>query len=362
MKIAFIGYLHGAGGAERQIIMLANAMAEKGHDVHLIILVENKSQYKKSKNLKIYDLSEIELKKGNKIINRFLALKKVLRIIKPDISVHYWFQSVYFCAMMAKSITGRVIYSERGDPGDSEYRGLLGLVRRISLKKVDGFVFQSKGAQEYFNNTVINKSIVISNSVHKDIRKYKSPCLYREKKIVNIGRLDSQKNQKLLINSFAAVLEKYPDYILEIYGEGKLKEDLEKQIENLNLQNKVFLKGVVKGILNSIYNASLFILSSDFEGMPNALMEAMALGIPSISTDCRPGGAREIINNGEDGFIVPIQDEKLLKEKILWCLSHKKEIEEMANKAFVNMKRFEAERIFNQWERFFREQLKNVKD
>lgn len=120
MRIAFIGYLHGAGGAERQIIMLANAMAEKGHDAHLVILVDNKSQYNKSKNLKIYDLSEIELKKGNKIINRFLALKKVLGIIKPDISVHYWFQSVYFCAMMAKSITGKIIYSERGDPGDSE--------------------------------------------------------------------------------------------------------------------------------------------------------------------------------------------------------------------------------------------------
>ena len=87
--------------------------------------------------------------------------------------------------------------------------------------------------------------------------------------------------------------------------------------------------------------------------MPNALMEAMALGIPSISTDCRPGGAREIINNGEDGFIVPTKDEKLLKERILWCLSHKKETEEMANKAFINMKRFEAEKIFNQWERFF---------
>ena len=353
MKIVCIGYLHGTGGAERQIIMLANAMVEKGHEVHLIILADNKSQYEKFKKIKIHDLSKSELKKGNKIINRFLALKKKLKEIKPDISIHYWFQSVYFCAMMAKSITGKVIYSERGDPGDSEYKGLLALIRKISLKKVDGFVFQSKGAQKYFNNTVINKSIVIPNSVHKDIEKYKSPCIYREKKIINIGRLNPQKNQKLLINSFAAVLENYQDYILEIYGDGNLKNDLEKQIENLNLQNKIFLKGTVKNILDCIYNASLFILSSDFEGMPNALMEAMAIGVPCISTDCRPGGAREIINNGKDGFIVPIQDEKFLKEKILWCLSHKKETEEMANKAFVNMKRFKAEKLFTQWERFF---------
>ena len=82
-------------------------------------------------------------------------------------------------------------------------------------------------------------------------------------------------------------------------------------------------------------------------------MEAMAIGIPCISTDCRPGGAREIINHGEDGFIVPIQDKEILKEKIIWCLSHRKETEEIASKAFINMKRFKAEKIFNQWERFF---------
>ena len=95
MKIACIGYLHGAGGAERQIIMLANAMAERGHEVHLLILAANKSQYDVSKDVRIHDLTGAEEYAGNKIVNRYKALKRALAEIKPDVSVSYWLQSAY---------------------------------------------------------------------------------------------------------------------------------------------------------------------------------------------------------------------------------------------------------------------------
>ena len=230
MKIVCVGYLHGAGGAERQIIMLANAMAERNNDVHLIALAAFESKYKIDSNIKIHDLSYIEDKKGNKILNRYKALKAELELINPDISVHYWMQSAYFCAMMSKSVIGNVIYSERGDPGDKEYKGILGLIRKLAFTRIDGFVFQSCGARDYFEDKIKEKSIVIQNSVFLPENKYIEPCKSREKKIVNVGRLHPQKNQKVLIDAFAEVCDKYDDYILEIYGDGPLKKDLQDYI------------------------------------------------------------------------------------------------------------------------------------
>lgn len=150
MKIVCVGYLQGAGGAERQIIMLANALAERHHDVHLVVLAENKSKYSIAENVIVHDLTNAEDSNKKRIVDRFRALKSELSKIRPDVSIHYWLQSAYMCAMMKKSITGRIIYSERGDPGDAEYKGILGVVRYLAFRKVDGFVFQSEGARDFF--------------------------------------------------------------------------------------------------------------------------------------------------------------------------------------------------------------------
>ena len=352
MKVACVGYLHGAGGAERQIIMLANELSGRGHEVSLIILVENKSKYNISKNVKIYDLTDIEIKGRNKILKRFQALKCILGEIKPDISIHFWLQSAYFCAMMAKSVSGQVIYSERGDPGDKEYKGILGMVRFITFMRIDGLVFQSKEAQKYFKKSIINKSVVIHNSVFIPENKYLLPCKKREKKIVNVGRLHPQKNQEMLIRSFKKIADDFPEYILEIYGDGELKSDLLALIEDLDLQKRVFLKGTTTNILDYIYTASLFILSSDYEGMPNALMEAMAIGVPCISTDCRPGGARALIKHGINGWITPIGDVDSLALLMDNVLQKKENTDLVIENAMKIRKTHSKKAVFDKWEQY----------
>ena len=357
MKIVCVGYLHGAGGAERQIIMLSNEMSERGHEVCLIVLVANKSKYIISEKVKVYDLTDIENKKGNKILNRFQALKKVLREIKPDLSLHFWLQSAYLCVMMSKTITGKIIYAERGDPGDKEYSGLLGIIRDITFKRVDGIVFQSEGAQKYFKQRIKNKSIIIPNSVDIPDGKYVFPCKIREKKIVNVGRLHPQKNQELLIKAFYEISNDFPEYILEIYGDGELKTYLQGLILNLKLQKQVFLKGTTKDILDRVYTASLFVLSSDYEGMPNALMEAMAIGVQCISTDCRPGGARELIKNGVNGWLTPIGDVDSLALAMRTALLQVKDMDTIGKNAMQIKKTHSKKNIFDEWEQYCKDCL-----
>lgn len=350
MKIVFLSYLHGFGGAEKQNVMLANAMAERGHDVTLISISADNNCYPLDNNVKYEYLPD---KKTNalRIVTRYSDIKNRLKEIKPDITISFWFQSAYMTALMKKSITGKVIYSERGDPGDKEYSGLLDVIRRMTLPRIDGFVFQSAGAQSYFDAKVQSRSTIISNPVFVNAEDY--PAVQtRRKAIVTVGRLHPQKNQKLLINAFSKIADKIPDYTLEIYGDGELKEDLQMQIDDLGLSNRAFLMGTSKEIHKLIYDASLFVLSSDYEGLPNTLIEAMALGIPSISTDCKPGGAREIIDNGVNGEIVRCNDETSLSMSMLNLLDNEAKKTEYCNNAKMSSKNFLPDTIYNNWEEY----------
>lgn len=346
-----MGYLHGSGGAERQVVMLSNALAERGHEVNLIILAENKSKYSISKDVIIHDLSAKEGTSKLSILYRFFLYRQILLSLNPDVSIHYNLQSAYFTAAICSKKRGKIIYSERGDPYDSEYSGLLRLIRSWAVKRIDGFVFQSNGAKEFFSSKVQSRSIVIHNSVSVPPNRYPI-CEHRDKFIVSIGRLNPQKNQMLLIRAFAKIANSVSDYNLVIFGEGELYHQLIDLIGEFKLQNRVSINAPVENIYEKIRTASLFVLSSDFEGMPNALMEAMALGVPSLSTDCSPGGARDLIQNGVNGVIVPVKDADALAAKMLYMIEHKDESEVMAHNAMKILETHTPESVFNQWNQY----------
>lgn len=352
MKIACIGYLHGRGGAERQIVMLASALAQRGHQVHLIVLAENKADYAICEQVQVWDLSCLEEGPGHRIVKRYQGLRQVLAKIQPDISIHYWLQSAYLAALMPKSVCGKLIYSERGDPGDREYAGLLGLVRKLAFRRCAGFVFQSEGARDYFGTNVARRSAVIHNPVAVPQDAYLAPCKTRQKRIVTAGRLQAQKNHALLIDAIAAIAGDFPDYTLEIYGDGTLKDGLQQQVRELGLTDRVHLMGSCPDIFDKLYPASLFVLSSDYEGMPNALMEAMALGLPCISTDCPPGGPRTLIQNGHNGLLVPVGDEKALAGAMADILKDPQKAEAMGAAARQLRQTHNPKRIFDRWEAY----------
>lgn len=351
MKIMTVGYLHGSGGAERQIILLSNLLAELGHDVTLCVLNENKSPYTISENVHVTDLSDEEGVGRLRIWRRYKAFKKAVESIRPDVTVNYNLQSAYFCLGIPKKTRGKVVYSERGDPFDKEYSGLLGIIRDVTVARMDGLIFQSEGARDFFPDRVRRKSVVIHNSVNVQQNDYPIPEV-RDKRIVNVGRLHPQKNQRLLINAFAEIAKDYSDYSLDIYGDGLLHDELQQQIDDLGLHSRVRLNASRKDILDCICQASLFVLTSDYEGMPNALMEAMALGLPCISTDCRPGGARTLIQSGDNGLIVPCNDVNSLAKAMSHVLSNMEQAESMARKARLICKSHSDEMVFGKWNEF----------
>lgn len=359
MKICCIGYLHGSGGAERQICMLANNLAERGHEVCLIVMSNYNKRYEINKNVRVIDCASNDPNNKFSIIYRYKALKKIYINEKPDITIHYWLQSAYLTAFMKKSLRGKIIYSERGDPGDKEYDGFLGIIRNLAFKKVDGFVFQTEGAQNFFDSRIKERSIVIHNSVEiPNCDEFLVPCVDRNKIIVNVGRLSEQKNQRLLIKAFARISPEIPDYKLEIYGDGPLKDELIELINSNGLRDKVFLMGTTKGIHEIMHKASLFVLSSDYEGMPNALLEAMSLGTPSISTDCRPGGARSLIQDGYNGWITPVGDEKSLSDTMKYVLTHRSEAEKASQCAMRIRDTHTDISVYNKWDTYINEIIK----
>lgn len=353
MKIACIAYLHGFGGAERQIIMLANNLAEKGHDVSLITLAANKTAYKISPRINFVDLSLAE-RNHFKIAGRYFDLKKTLSNIRPDLCVNFWFQSAYLCTFMPKSICGKVVYAERSDPGDRQYARVLGFVRWLVFKKIDGFVFQSEGARDYFGESIRNRSVVIPNAHSIPDGSFTEICEKREKKIISVGRLHPQKNHALLIEAFALIAGKIPDYDLEIYGDGELHDELISLIQKLNVENRVRIFPACSNIFEKIHAASLFVLSSDYEGMPNSLMEAMALGVPCVSTDCKPGGARALIENDKNGWIVPCKDKIALAEKMCFVIKDCSAIHAVAKKASALRINHSSDKIYEKWNVFFK--------
>lgn len=349
MKIACVAYLHGFGGAERQLITLANQMVSRGHEVHMILLTDNKIYYKIDSQIKIHSLLNVE--RGNailKILRRRKALIAKLKELHCDIVVNFNFQSAYFLAFENKKKIGKIVYCERGDPGDKEYKGFMGLIRYFVLPHIDGYVFQSEGARDFFNcRHVLNNCSVIPNACFK---KYEPFNGVRRKVIVTVGRLSHQKNQTLLIKAFAKCAKRIPDYNLEIIGEGELKNELQDLINNLDLRDRIFLKGTFKNVSDLIRDASLFVLSSDYEGIPNALIEAMSLGLPCISTDCKPGGARTLISNGVNGIITPWRDEKELSHAILFMILNPFEADRIGGKAMSISERLSPQNIYNIWE------------
>lgn len=352
MRIACVAYLHGFGGAERQIIELSNQMAVRGHEVHLIILAEDKICYNLNSEVKIHSLVESETGRGLlRIYRRRKALLALLKGLHCDITVNFNLQSAYLLAFENKKKIGKIIYSERGDPGDKEYTGLLGLVRSFTLSHIDGFVFQSEGARDYFKNShVLNNCIVIPNACF--LKPQKPFAGTRRKIIANVGRLSEQKNQALLICAFSMISGVFPDYNLEIYGEGELKNSLNELVKEMNLTQRVFFKGACKDVLDRIKDVSLFVLSSDYEGIPNALIEAMAIGLPCISTDCKPGGARTLIKNGYNGIITSRGNADELSEAMRRLLIDVSYAAKIGDNARAVAEVLSPVSIYNEWENF----------
>jgi glycosyltransferase involved in cell wall biosynthesis len=178
------------------------------------------------------------------------------------------------------------------------------------------------------------------------------PAALTAKTVITVGRYDPQKNQKALINAFALVAELHPDWSLELWGTGPLEEALADQIMTLGLAENVRLMGPTEDVESALLRSSVFALSSDFEGLPVVLCEAMACGVPCVSVDCGPGIA-EIIGHEQDGLIVPVGETEALATGIVRLIEDEPLRRAMGERARRNIRRFSVEEVVRQWEAVF---------
>ena len=315
-RVYFYINVLGGGGAERVITNLANMLAEDNYDVTMITSYEVEREYILTRNVRRLSLEDKDSQRSRIIRNlsRIFKLRKICKEEKPDILISFMEEPNFRAILATRGLPVKTLVSVRNDP-NKEYAGKIGrFVGKVLLPMADGCVFQTGDAQKWFPERLRKKSRIIYNAVKEEFYQVERTPVRGE--IVTCGRLTEQKNHRLLIDAFAEVQKIHPYATLKIYGEGALREKLQNQIDSLNLNEKVFLMGATNDVAKVLQTADLFVLSSDYEGMPNALMEAMAAGVPCISTDCPCGGPRELFGEDASDKLVPCNDSAQLAEAI----------------------------------------------
>ncbi len=310
MHITIVTACMQGGGAERVISRLLDDFVGRGIKCSLILIYKKQIDYKIPESVALFEIGDAG---GNALTRKIRAYKRVRTLVKqlsPDIVLSLPEEIGIYVNLALLGTKFPVVVSERNNPWVMPYKKVTRALRRISYPFASGLIFQTKMASSFFPKSQQKKGIVLPNPL--DCENLPPPYLSeREKLIIGAGRLNVQKNFPLLINAFAEFYKKHPDYRLIIYGEGEEREKL-TQLAKVLPEGAITLPGRVNDLAERMKRAKMFVLSSDFEGMPNVLIEAMALGLPCISTDCPSGGSAELIENNKNGILVSVGDKNAL--------------------------------------------------
>lgn len=300
----------GNGGAERVLSELMSEWTRMGKKVTVIQTNANRygNDYEFSQQISIINLKTTR--------GKFRRAKQALELCKilsehPDATVVSFVNTaILVCGIASFVFKNKLIFSERCDPARTPDKKIQRTVRDQIFKRADACVFQTAMAMDHFPKSVQRKGVIIKNPINPLLPE--PYCGIRKKTIIAVCQLTDQKNIPMLINAFAMFHESNGDYRLEIYGRGVKEDELRKLIKTLELEEHAFLMGFSDDIYEQMKDCAMYVSSSDYEGISNAMLEALGLGLPSICTDCPVGGPREIIEDGINGLLVPVGDVEAL--------------------------------------------------
>ena len=344
MNIVFVLASLGSGGAERVVSLLANKMVERGNQVEIVCLKFNDVYYQTDSRVKV----TLAMQQTQNRLTEVFWLRKYLKQQKPEVVIPFT-EGVYCFTILSLLGTGiPIIASERLDPAAmSTTRKVL---KRLLLPFADWLVVQTQSIKDYFPKSIQKKTSIIYNPVNDSV--FNLPSLQgrageRLNRIISVGRLYPQKNQAMMIRAFAKVADEFPDWQLVIFGEGPLRESLELIVDSLELQDRVLLPGRTEHVIEELRKSKIFCMSSDYEGMSNAMIEAICVGLPIISTNV--SGTEELIRDGENGFIVEISDEERFTNCISQLISSPSLQDNMSVKNIQLAKIFNIDHIVGEW-------------
>ena len=348
-KVMFVCQSLGNGGAERVVSVLTDELSEADYRVFILTMTKEKQVYNINENVEIV----APHKNYNAGILGKLQRVKIIRdeIIKHkiDVVVAFSHYNAMFSVIASYGLPVRIIGSERNDPAQLKNRKILNSTRNILYKKLDCLVCQTDEAKAYFPNKIQEKTTIILNPISASI--IDPYCGEKEKKIVTFCRLEPQKNLRMLIDAFEMLYEEYPDYELNIYGEGSERENLLNYIVSKGLVNVISIKPFCKDVHQKVMKATIFALPSNYEGLSNSMIEAMALGIPTVVTDCPCGGARMVIENNKNGIRVAVDDPKAMYEAFKKIIVSPKFAKELSNNGVKIRDKLNCKKIAKQWKK-----------
>ncbi len=347
MRIIFTLASLGSGGAERVVSLLANKMAEQGHQVEIICLKFNDVYYQLHTEVKI----TLAMQQTKNRLTEVFWLRKYIKKEKPDVVIAFT-EGVYcftIAALLGTKIP--VIASERLDPSAMTWKR--NLLKHVLLPYADWLVVQTKSIKKYFPESIQKKTSIIFNPVKDEalassiengklkIENSKRP------RIISVARLFPQKNQEMMIRAFAKIADEFPDWQLVIFGEGPLRAELEATVSCFKLQKRVLLPGRTEHVIEELRKSKIFCLSSDYEGMSNSMIEAICVGLPIVTT--KVSGTDELVQDGVNGYVVEIGDTDAMASALRKLMSDEHLMQQIGVSSLKMKSQFQIDTILEEW-------------
>ena len=348
-KIMFLCHGAGNGGAERVITTLASEFSKKNYEVSMVTTNEAHNDYVLEKNVQRKKVISYAHNAIFRTFNRIFLLRKYIKEFKPDVIISFSSIPNMQSIVADFGIRNKLIISERTDPARYPTSKFGQLLRSVLYPFADIIVFQTEDARKYFSERIQKKSCIILNPIRSNlpVNEWKNT----EKRIIGIGSLGEQKNWLMSLKALEIFFQSNTDYFCEIYGEGPDRGYLQNIIDTSDvLKNRVLLKGFSNDVVNILAKSSIYLSSSDYEGISNSMLEAMAVGTPAICTDCPVGGAKMMIISGENGLLVPVGDYKLMAKAIQDIANNQEYAMKLGRNAMEIRKRLNLEKILDEWE------------
>jgi len=345
MKILFtIGSLT-SGGAERVLVTLANFWASKGWDITLLIVSSHDNFYKVDDTVKLISLDKKFAHKKSSVSNTIKGIRETIKEVKPDIIISFITIMNILTLIANIGLKIPIIISER-NYFDQLKKIHWQLLRTLFYRRADGMVVLSE--YDYNKYTYVKSKRIIFNPLNKknmlDV-KFKD----KDKLIIAVGDLIDQKGFDMLIESLSTIDLK--EWKVMIVGEGKDREMLNSLIKEHHLEDKISLIGRKSNIFDYYKKASIFVLSSRYEGFPNVLAEAMSHGCACVAFDCKTGPS-DMIENHKNGLLVEANNSFELGKKINFIMRDK-ELREKFFKESLNIKvKLDIDVISEKWENY----------
>lgn len=349
MKICFIIPSMTGGGAERVTANLANRLDEMGHEVKIMMTASDDVAYKLNAGISVNQIGQRTHGSMLGRVQRIFTLRKYFKQNRDTVYVSMPTDTNMFAILASLLLPIQLIISERNDPNQYGHKELRDFLYRFAKK----MVFQTEDAARCYSGRLQKFGKVIPNPICEENLETFSGG--RSKRFVVVGRLEPQKNHKLLLEAYKEVASEYEDYDLYLYGKGSLEPELRKISGQLGIADRVHFEGFCSDVHEKILDAAAYVLSSDYEGISNSLLEAMAMGIPVISTDCPIGGSRMLIEHEKNGLLVPVGDKKALTDAMRYIIENPENTKKMGEEALKVKERFSIQSITDEWLQYMKE-------